>query len=343
MPKQMICDLQPNANVSSWFAVQEKSLQPFKNKSGSFLNLRLSDRSGSIMARAWDNAEILAELCQVNTVIKVEGRVDEYRGQLQLIIEDLAPCGEDEYDKTDLLATSGKDPAELVEQLQGFVASVNQPQLRALLDAFFGDEGFLWAFAEAPGAKRQHHAHLGGLLEHTLGVARILSTVQEIHPQLDRDLLMTGALLHDVGKLEEFSTGVAIDYTDKGRLVGHIVITDRWVRERIAAIPEFPEELDNKLNHILLSHHGQKEYGAPIVPMTAEACALHYADNMDAHVQCFVQAICEGGAAGNTWTEYQRVFDRYFYIGLQTTPVIGSQTTPVIGSQPATPEQTQTE
>ncbi|MEN6547939.1 MAG: HD domain-containing protein [Armatimonadia bacterium] len=317
MSKQMVSDLQPNASVSTWFAVMEKSLQPFKNKSGQFLNVTLGDRSGTIMGRAWDNAEQLAELCVVNTVIKVEGRVDEYRGKLQLIIEDLAPCGEDEYDKADLLRCSEKDTTELVQQLQGYVEQVQQPHLRQLLELFFGDEAFLLAFAQAPGAKRQHHAHLGGLLEHTLGVVRILCTLHEIHPQLDRDLLITGALLHDAGKLEEYSTGVAIDYTDIGRLVGHIVITDRWVRERIMQIPDFPQELDNKLNHLLLSHHGQKEYGAPVLPMTAEATALHYADNLDAHVQCFIQAIEEGGVTGNKWTEYQRMFDRYFYIGSQ--------------------------
>ncbi len=142
----------------------------------------------------------------------------------------------------------------------------------------------------------------------------------ELHPQLDRDLLIAGGLLHDIGKLAEFDTGVTIEYTDIGRLVGHIVITDRWVRERIAQIPGFPPELDNRLNHVLLSHHGQKEYGAPIVPMTAEACALHYADNLDAHVQYFVHEISKGGASGNSWTEYQKLFDRYLYIGSPEAP-----------------------
>lgn len=315
MPKQMVAELQPNQTVASWFAVTQQSLVPFKNKSGQYLNLVLTDRSGSIPARAWNEAERLAEVCRVNSVVRVEGHVDDYQGKLQLIVEDAAPCAEGEYCRADLLEAGPRDPAELLSELFGFVGQVSNPHLRLLLESFFGDEAFVAAFAEAPGAKRQHHAYLGGLLEHTVSVTKLLCAVQELHPQLDRELLIAGGLLHDIGKLAEFATTVAIDYTDIGRLVGHIVITDRWVRDKIAGIADFPQELDNKLTHILLSHHGQKEYGAPIVPMTAEACALHYADNLDAHVQYFVHEIEKGGQTGNSWTEYQRLFDRYLYIG----------------------------
>lgn len=315
MAKQMVTELQPNQTVSSWFAVTEKSLAPFKNKAGSYLNVVLSDRSGSISGRAWDDAERLAEICQPGAVVRVEGRVEEYRGKQQLIIEDLACCAEGEYDRSDLLNCTKKDVGQLLSQLLQFVADVEEPHLRALLEAFFGDEGFLSRFAESPGAKALHHSHVGGLLDHTVSVATLVCAVQELHPEMDRDLLIAGALLHDVGKLGELAIDTTINYTDTGRLVGHIVLTDRWVREQINQIDGFPAELDNKLNHILLSHHGQKEYGAPIVPMTAEACALHYADNLDAHVQYFIQAIEQGGASGNSWTEYQKLFDRYLYIG----------------------------
>jgi len=319
MSKQMVADLQPNQTVSSFFAVSQRSLVPFKNKSGSYLDLLLSDRSGSVIGRAWDGAEQIAEICQPGSVVKLEGRVDEYRGKLQVIIEDVAPAQPGEYDRADMLEAADRDTGELLSEIFEFVGQVGNPYLRQLLESFFGDDAFVQAFAEAPGAKRQHHAHLGGLLEHTVSVVKLLSTVCELHPQLDRDLLIAGGLLHDIGKLAEFDTGVTIEYTDIGRLVGHIVITDRWVRERIAQIPGFPPELDNRLNHVLLSHHGQKEYGAPIVPMTAEACALHYADNLDAHVQYFVHEITKGGASGNSWTEYQKLFDRYLYIGRPTT------------------------
>lgn len=315
MPKQLVADLQPNQDVSSWFAVTERSLQPFKSRAGSFLSLALSDRTGTIAARAWDEAERLAEICQPKAVVHVEGRVEEYRGKLQLIVQNVSPCREGEYDRAELLECTKKDRGELLGRLLEFVAEVQNPHLRALLESFFGDADLLNAFAEAPGAKSLHHSHVGGLLDHTVSVATILCTLHDLHPELDRDLMIAGALLHDVGKLGELRVDTAIDYTDLGRLVGHIVLTDRWVRERLSQLPDFPAELDNKLNHLLLSHHGQKEYGAPIVPMTAEACALHYADNLDAHVQYFVQAIEQGGASGNSWTEYQRLFDRYLYIG----------------------------
>ncbi|MCE5239077.1 HD domain-containing protein [bacterium] len=320
MSKQMVADLQPNQTVSSFFAVSQRSLIPFKNKSGSYLDLLLSDRSGSVIGRVWDGAEQIAEVCQPGSVVKVEGRVDEYRGKLQIIVEDVAPAEPGEYDRADMLEAAARDTGELLSEVFEFLGQVSNPYLRQLLESFFGDDAFVQAFAEAPGAKRQHHAHLGGLLEHTVSVVKLLSTVCELHPQLDRDLLIAGGLLHDIGKLAEFDTGVTIEYTDIGRLVGHIVITDRWVRERIAQIPDFPPELDNRLNHVLLSHHGQKEYGAPIVPMTAEACALHYADNLDAHVQYFVHEISKGGASGNSWTEYQKLFDRYLYIGSPEAP-----------------------
>jgi len=144
---------------------------------------------------------------------------------------------------------------------------------------------------------------------------QILETVAEIHPELDRDLLIAGGLLHDIGKIEELEVGATFEYTDAGRLVGHIVLTDRMVMEAIEGIEGFPEELANRLTHLLLSHHGQKEYGAPVLPMTAEACALHYADNLDAHVQYFSQVVQDGAGSGNRWSDYQRLFDRYIYIG----------------------------
>jgi 3'-5' exoribonuclease len=315
MPKQMIADLDPNERVSSCFVVTERSLAPFKNKAGNYLSVTLSDRSGSIPGRAWDRAEQLAERFKVNEVVWVEGRVDEYRGTRQVIIEDLSPCEEGAFDRADFLPATKRDVEDLLAQLLEFMAQVRNPYLKTLLESFFGDEEILRAFGEAPGAKTLHHSHVGGLLEHTVAVVRILCVVQELHPELNRDLLVAAGLLHDIGKLWELSVGTAIEYTDIGRLVGHIVLTDREVRQRINEIPGFPPELDNQLNHILLSHHGQKEYGAPIVPMTAEACALHYADNLDAHVQHFNQVIEQGQTSGNRWTEYQKLFDRYLYIG----------------------------
>ncbi len=315
MSKQMIQDLRPGDSVCAPFVVSSKSLVPFRNKPGAYLSLVLGDRSGTIAARAWDDAESIASQFGVGDVITVGGRVDEYRGTPQLVIDYARVCEKKDYDRGDFLAVSKHDPAELLEMVGQFIAMVKSPHLHSLLESFFSDPDFVEAFSNAPGAKSLHHSHIGGLIEHTVGVVRILQTVADCHPELDRDLLIAGGLLHDIGKLRELHVDVGIDYTDTGRLVGHIVHTDRMVNAIIARADDFPPELADRLCHVLLSHHGQKEYGAPIVPMTAEACALHYADNLDAHVQYFRQVIEQGAGSGNHWSEYQRLFDRYIYIG----------------------------
>ena len=308
-------DLAVNARVDSSFAVRSSALAAFRSKPGQYLNLTLADRTGEVAARAWDNAERIAECCAPGSVVRVRGRVEEYQGKLQLIVEAAEECAPSEVDPADYLPSSRRDPLEMMGEVDAAIEAVTDPHLRALLAAFFDDTAFRNRFAHAAGAKSLHHAFVSGLLEHTIGVMRILWTVRESHPELDRDLLTTGALLHDIGKIEELTTGVAIDYTDTGRLLGHTVLTDRMVRERLAALPGFPQPLADLLMHMLLSHHGQKEYGAPIVPMTAEACALHYADNLDAHVQYFSQVVAEGAGSGNRWSDYQRLFDRYIYLG----------------------------
>jgi 3'-5' exoribonuclease len=318
--KQLVADLAVRARVDSTFAVRSQSLAAFRSKPGQYLNLALADRTGEIAGRAWDNAEQLAAICSPGRVVRIRGRVEEYQGKLQLIVEAAEACASSEVDPADYLPCSRRDPLEMMEELDAAAATVGNPPLSALLQAFFGDKAFRRQFAHAAGAKSLHHSFVSGLLEHTVSVLKILWTLQESHPELDRDLLTTAALLHDVGKIEELSTEATIDYTDTGRLLGHTVLTDRMVRERLQGIPEFPKPLADLLMHMLLSHHGQKEYGAPIVPMTAEACALHYADNLDAHVQYFSQVVAESAGSGNRWSDYQRLFDRYIYVGDAGSP-----------------------
>lgn len=315
MDKQFVRDLAPNARVESTFAVRASALAPFRNKPGQYLNVTLADRTGEILARVWDNAAELAPVLSPGNIVRVRGRVDEYQGKLQLIVEQAETCESSRVELAEYLPASKRDAAEMMEEVDAAVGEVADPHLSALLGAFFGDAAFRTRFASAAGAKSLHHAFLSGLLEHTVSVLRILLALNESHPQLDRDLLITGALLHDIGKIEELDTATVIEYTDSGRLLGHTVITDRMVWERIRAIDGFPRQRADLLMHMLLSHHGQKEYGAPIVPMTAEACALHYADNLDAHVQHFSHIVEEGAGSGNRWSDYQRLFDRYIYIG----------------------------
>ncbi len=315
MAKQFVADLVANARVESTFAVKSSSLAPFRSKPGKYLNAALADRTGEIAARVWDNAEQLAAVFAPGSVVHVRGRVDEYQGKLQLIVDQATTCDSREIELSDYLVASRRDPLAMMEEVDAAIGEVENLHLQALLQAFFGDPEFRTRFSESAGAKALHHSFVSGLLEHTVSVLRVLLTLHESHPQLDRDLLICGALLHDIGKIEELETTVAIEYTDTGRLLGHTVLTDRMVCDRVQQVEGFPPELSDLLMHMLLSHHGQKEYGAPIVPMTAEACALHYADNLDAHVQYFSHVVEEGAGSGNRWSDYQKLFDRYIYIG----------------------------
>lgn len=315
MEKQFVSDLAANAAVDSLFAVKSRTLSAFRNKPGQYLTLALADRTGEIMARVWENAEAIAEICVPGRVVRIRGRAEAFQGRLQLIVEKAEPYDPSQVDPRDYLPSSRRDPSEMMGYVEKAVASVSDRHLRGLLELFFHDPSFVERFALAPGSKSLHHSFVSGLLEHTVGVVQLVLAAVESHPALDRDLLTAGGLLHDVGKIDELVMGVTIEYTDTGRLLGHTVLTDRMVRARIAQLPEFPPSLADLLMHMLLSHHGQREYGAPIVPMTAEACALHYADNLDAHVEYFTRVAAEGAASGNRWSDYQRLFDRYIYIG----------------------------
>ncbi|MFQ6133597.1 MAG: 3'-5' exoribonuclease YhaM family protein, partial [Armatimonadota bacterium] len=315
MAKTYIEDLTPGDAVDSSFAVRSKSLQPFRSKPGSYLALTLADKTGEIPARAWDNAEKLAERFEAGEVIRLRGRVDEYQGSAQIIIERLKRLDPDDIDALDYLPTTPKDVEALLERVQEAIGTVEHEHLAALLRAFFDDDGFVRRFAEGPGAKVLHHSYLGGLLEHVVSILDMCETVCRLHPQLDRDLMMTGAILHDVGKLEELHFGTTIDYTDMGRLVGHVILTDRMVKERLATLPDFPAELEEVLAHLLLSHHGAREWGAPIVPMTPEAIALHYIDNLDAKIWQFSRIAEEAAGAGRRWSDWQRLLERYIFSG----------------------------
>jgi 3'-5' exoribonuclease len=315
MPKALIADLVPGQRVQAAFAVRSKALAEFRNKPGRYLSLVLGDRTGELPGRAWDNAEELAGLFEVGDVVEVVGRMDEYQGALQIIVSKLRRLDPEHFDARDFLRVSARDPEEMLAELQGVLDSVQNPHLRGLLGCFFEEPDFLVRFADAPGAKAVHHACLGGLLEHTLSVVALCGELAARHPEVDRDLLVAGALLHDLGKLEELTWGVTIDYTDRGRFLGHTVLSDRLICEALGTRPDFPELLAQLLRHIVLSHHGQREWGAPVVPLTSEACALHYADNLDARVQQFLEVREREGAPGKSWSEYHRLLERYLYIG----------------------------
>jgi len=300
MKKQFIKDLKPGDRVDSLFAVKFK--KPVKNYvKGYMYEARVADKTGEITAKYWgDNDENsvqkLYDDFQKPDVIRVTGTANEYMGRLEIGISktdrDILEKT-DEYDVTDFVASSERDIDEMMNELTGTAESIKNAHLKTLLEKMLKDEKFIDRFKKSPASMMYHQNCVGGLLEHTLNVVKICETLCEIYPVLDRDLLIAGALLHDVGKVFELEVSTVIDVSEDGMLRGHIIIGEEFVNERIKKIIDFPETLKLKLLHMILSHHGEKRFGAPKEPQLPEAVALHYADYCDAKVDLFLKAKSE--------------------------------------------------
>jgi 3'-5' exoribonuclease len=315
MPKTMIAELVPGQAVRDCFAITGLKLAPFRNRAGLYLDLRLADRTGEIPARMWEGAEEAAETIAPGTVALVEGRVDEYKGEKQLVLASVRAAQTEEYEHADFVRVASRPLAEMEAELEGVIAEVDSAPLAGLLGQIFRDPDFRDRFLHAPGAQHLHHACVGGLLQHTLAVAAICREAAAIHPELNRDLLLAGALLHDVGKVWELEGELAFVHTDAGRLLGHVVLTDRFVVGQVARREDFPPRLAELLTHMLLSHHGQLDWGAPIRPAIPEALALHYADNLDAKLQIAADFINSPGAREGRWTRWHPRLETRLYLG----------------------------
>ena len=304
MKKRFVEDLSEGELVQEAFLVKQSLLKT--SRTGSFyLDVKLADRTGEVDAKFWDATRQLHESFAPDDFIMVRASVETYRDMPQLKLTHLKKLNEKDVDIADFLPASARDEKEMIEELHELVAGVADEKLRVLLDAFFGDEEFLTAFKRCPAAVSLHHAFVGGLLEHTLAVAKMALKVAESYPLLDRDMLLAGALLHDIGKVEELEYKRAFKYSDRGSLLGHLTIGASQVENRAAKIEGFPEERLVQLQHIILSHHGLHEYGSPKLPMTAEAMALHYLDNLDAKMEALREASPEDGS----WTGRMYMFD----------------------------------
>lgn len=313
-----VCDLRAGEPVDVSLMVTDKRLVPFRDQAkGRYLAVILVDRTGQIEGRAWENADSLAGEFEVGDVVQVTGTVEEYREARQLRLTSLRRLGEREMDLADYLPVSPRDRREMEARLDELLASVTDEGCRAALDAFFADPDFRLAYCEAPAAKRIHHNYLGGLLEHSLEVAELVATVAGFTPALRRDLAVTGALLHDIGKIREYRYRPLIDLTDQGKLLGHTVLGWELLRERLAALAGTHPELAVELGHLILSHHGELEWGAPVLPQTLEAAAVHYADLLSGRVQQYEQVVGTGElpATGPAWSPYDGSLGRSLYLG----------------------------
>lgn len=310
-----LSDLKEGDRIRDTFLV--KAVKMGETRAGKpYLVLTVMDRSGEISGPVWDNAEQVHGQCPPGRVILITGMVQSYRDKPQLKIDGVTEVDQSMVNPADYVPSSSHDLQEMAGELQELVRSIKNPFLRKLLLFFFEKSEYWPKFQVAPAAKGMHHAYVGGLLEHSLSVAKATDMLAAHYPGVDRSLVLTGAFLHDIGKLEELQmeSGV-VEYTVRGRLKGHLVIGSEMVARAAATIPDFPEELLEQVQHLILSHHGKQEFGSPTVPMTVEAFILSFLDDLDAKMNITEQLRRKMDAPEPGWTEYQRSLDRYLYLG----------------------------
>jgi 3'-5' exoribonuclease len=304
--------LQPGQELAGSYLLLRCSLGTTKNGKP-YGVLRLGDRSGEVEAKLWDQAEEVLAPLEEGMVVAAQGRVESYQGRTQVVLSSLAR--DETAEPAEFLPASPVPLAELRGGLAQALGWVSQPDLKQILEAFFvQDQDFAAAFERAPAAKGAHHAYVHGLLEHTVATARSARAVATLYPQdLEAELLIAGALLHDIGKVAELTLGPPLGYTDAGRMEGHLALGLRMLDAKLAGIKGFPPRLAEHLRHMILSHHGSYEFGSPRKPKTAEALALNFVDDLDAKMNMAAKARREAGPG--SWSEYHRLLERFLYVG----------------------------
>jgi len=305
--------------VEEVYLTTDKQLRA--NRNGNlYLQLELRDRTGAISARMWNAGEHLFKSFDAGDFLFVKGKVQLFQGALQMILNSLERVGAEGVDLADFLPHTEQDVSKLYERLRTHMMRLANPHLRALAECFLMDADFVRAFCRAPAGVRVHHAYLGGLLEHVVTLMDLADRVAPLYPDLDRDLLLMGVFLHDVGKVRELGYDRAFSYTDEGQLIGHVVIGVEMLNEKVRQVPDltgepFPVEILLRLKHLIVSHHGTLEHGSPKLPMTPEAIALHHLDNLDAKVHIFLRDIREDGNKSSAWTQFNQALQRRLFKG----------------------------
>jgi 3'-5' exoribonuclease len=292
-----------NTSVTTYFAIASISVRDKKTGGGQYLALTLSDKTGTMEARMWEDFASAISTCAEGCYVKVQGQISKYQGKYQITLTKLRAAAASEVDTADFVPTTKFDIAEMWAELRSYVDSFANHDLRRLVFAFLDDESIGAAYREAPAAKVLHHAWIGGLLEHVLTLVRVCRATAPFYSEVDPDLLVTGAILHDIGKVRELSWGTTFSYTLEGQLVGHISIAQGMLREKIATLPGFPEKLRVLVEHMILSHHGKYEFGSPKLPMTPEAILLSALDDVEAKMQAMRNEFGRNAAAGKSGAE----------------------------------------
>jgi 3'-5' exoribonuclease len=311
--KQFISDLEAGARADSIFMVAKKQVRKKKN-GDDYCAVTLQDKEGSIEGVLWTEIYRSAGNFTEGDLVSVEGDVKEYKGIKQLVINSIKKIeNKEDLEYSDYIKTSRRDIDEMFAGIKEYAARVKNPHLKKLVDSYFEDKEFVKDFKNAAAAVRYHHAFKGGLLEHTLAVTEICDAISRVYHNLNYDLLISGAILHDIGKIREYKTVATTEVTDKGKLLGHITIGYGWVLEKIKQINDFPQDLRDRLLHIILSHHGQKEFGSPKRPKILEAFIVYYIDHMDADIGGY-NIILEENKSGRDWSDYVKNFERSVFL-----------------------------
>jgi 3'-5' exoribonuclease len=309
MKSAYVADLQADQPVNSLFLVREKEIRTSPNTGKSWLQLELADRTGSIEAKMWDNFSEVATTFERDDIVKVRARVKVYRGKNELTVEQVLPVAERDYDLEDFLPHTKQNIEQLYASLRESIAAVKNPWLRRLLASVVDDPAIVPKLKRAPAAMTMHHAFIGGLLEHIVSVCGLVRASAAHYPDVNADLLYTGAILHDLGKIDELSYARGFSYTTEGELLGHIVIALALLRKKMDAIEGFPPELRTLVEHLLVSHHGTLEFGSPRPPMFREAILLHYLDDMDSKMAAVRASLASPEGEGD-WTARNPAFRR---------------------------------
>ncbi|CAN5733447.1 OB-fold nucleic acid binding domain-containing protein [soil metagenome] len=319
MTRRYVNQLANGESIDEVYLVADKQLRA--NRQGNlYLHLDLRDKTGSIGARLWNASEGLARTFEAGDYLQAKGKVQVFQGALQIILSHIERFDRDQVVHDEFLPQSSQSIARLTARLRELLMTISQPDLRALVECFLIDDDFLSKFTAAPAGIRNHHAYQGGLLEHVVTLLEVVHRIADLYPEVDGDLLRAGIFLHDIGKIDELSYDSAFTYTDEGQLIGHLVMGVEILREKVERASDltgepFPAELHLRLKHMIVSHHGPAEFGSPKPPMTPEAIALHYLDNLDAKVHSFTREIRDDPTVDSSWTAYNQNLGRRLYKG----------------------------
>jgi 3'-5' exoribonuclease len=320
-----VCDLAEGDTVDQPMLVREKQIRTNRN-GNAYLQLELMDRTAAISARYWNVGDQESRSFETGDFLLIRGKVQMLQGQLQLIVSAFKRCDADNLDLSEFVPSCPQDVNVLLSDLRASLGKVKQPHLRTLVQTFLADDMFMRKLARAPAGVRNHHAYVGGLLEHVVNLLKVYDRIADLYPELDPDMMRLGIFLHDVGKLRELQFERDFSYTDEGQLLGHLVLGVEVLVEKLAETAHLlgeavPTHLSDHLKHLIVSHHGTYEFGSPRLPMTAEAVALHHLDNLDAKTHSFSRAIKDDLNGDPRWTSFDPKMNRKLFKGGQTSPV----------------------